>query len=299
MSIALWTGSPDGAAPPVAARDGGGAPASAPAVATAAPARAIVVTGGTERDALWARKPATLRTSDGALVIEGTRTVLWAPVEPGREDFTATFELMLAQLSGSGAGVRLDSSVFGLDGPGEELYTAGPLFSGGGAPIPESGGKVRAGVPVEVVVVRTGEWIECRVNGETVMRSQVGVAPIGRIGIWAGRGAVAVGSFVVDGARTRAIPADPVWSAGGDVWDEVSLPSIAALGDGTLLASGSGVRSDEQGKDVRRILVRSRDASGTWGESRVAGPDDLPGSDSTLIADEGAVHLMVQSGGAL
>jgi hypothetical protein len=55
------------------------------------------------------------------------------------------------------------------------------------------------------------------------------------------------------------------------------------------------VRSDEQGKDVRRILVRSRDPKGQWSASRVAGTDDFAGSDSALIADGTAVHLVVQA----
>ena len=262
-------------------------------------AEVTVVSGGVERDALWARRPATLRTVDGAIVVEGARTVLWAPVEPGRGDFTATCELMVPELAASGAGIRIDTSVFGIDGPGEQLYTSGPLFSGGVTAIPDSTGKVRAGVPCEVKVVRTGETLECLVNGEGVMRTQVGTGPIGRVGIWAGRGAVAVGSFAVSGVGQRAAPSDVVWSAGGDVWDEVALPAVAALADGTLLVSGSAVRSDEQGKDVRRILLRVRDASGRWGESRAVGPEDLAGSDSALIADAGAVHLLVQSGTAL
>lgn len=281
-------GAPSGAAPPGAAAAGDERSAGV-----------SVVSGGVERDALWARKPGTLRSMEGALVVEGARTVLWAPVEPGRGDFTATFELLLPELAAAGSGVRMDSSVFGIDGPGGELYTSGPLFSGGATAIPDSAGKVRAGVPFEVRVSREGEWLECLVNGERVMRTQVGATPVGRIGIWAGRGAIAVGSFAVSGVVQRAVVADAVWSAGGEVWDEVSLPAIAALADGTLLVSGSAVRSDEQGKDVRGTVVRARNAAGQWGDSRVAGPEGLGGSDSTLIADAGAVHLIVQSGGAL
>ncbi len=287
-----------GSAVPVAR--GAAAPAEAAAASDApAPAALSVVSGGVERDAIWMRKPGSVRSVDGAIVVEGARTVLWAPVEPGRRDFTATFELLLPELAASGAGIRMDSSVFGIDGPGGELYTSGPLFSGGATAIPDSAGKVRSGVPFEVRVSREGEWLECLVNGERVMRTQVGTAPVGRIGIWAGRGAIAVGSFVVSGVDQRAAAADAVWSAGGEAWDEVSLPAIAALADGTLLVSGSAVRSDEQGKDVRRIVVRARNAAGQWGDSRVAGLEDLAGSDSTLIADGGAAHLIVQSGGAI
>ena len=285
----------------LSAPDGGDRAAAAPGAARAPgdTAAVAVVAGGVERDALWARKPATPRSVDGALVVEGQRTVLWAPVEPGTGDFTATFELMLPELSASGAGVRIDGSVFGVDGPNGEMYTGGPMFSGGAMAIPESGGKVRAGVPFEVKVSRTGEWIECLVNGEMVMRTQVGAAPVGKIGIWAGRGAIAVGSFKVEGSFRRTAPAEIVWSAGGEVWDEVSLPAAAALADGRLLVSGIAVRSDEQGKDVRRVLVRARDGSGAWGQSRPAGPDDLSGNDATLIADAGTAHLLVQAGPSL
>lgn len=280
---------------------GEGAAPSGLAAGSDAPSQAAlsVVSGGVERDAIWVRKPGAVRSVDGAIVVEGARTVLWAPVEPGRRDFTATFELLLPELAASGAGIRMDGSVFGIDGPGGELYTSGPLFSGGATAIPESAGKVRAGVPFEVSVRRQGEWLECLVNGERMMRTQLGVTPVGRIGIWAGRGAIAVGSFAVSGVDQRAVSADIAWSAGGEVWDEVSLPAIAALADGTLLVSGSAVRSDEQGKDVRRIVVRARNAVGQWGDSRVAGPEDLAGSDSTLIADGSAAHLIVQSGGAI
>lgn len=286
---AIALGAPDGGAGAAAAPPG-------PAHASGDASAVAVVSGGLERDALWARKPATPRSVDGALVVEGQRTVLWAPVELGSGDFTATCELMIPELSASGAGVRIDGSVFGVDGPGGELYTGGPMFSGGAMAIPESGGKVRAGVPFEVKVSRAGEWIECVVNGEMVMRTQVGAAPIGRIGLWAGRGAIAVGSFKVEGSFRKTAPAEIVWSAGGETWDEVSLPAVAALADGKLLVSGVAVRSDEQGKDVRRVLVRARDGSGAWGQSRPAGPEDLSGSDATLIADGGTAHLLVQAG---
>lgn len=288
----------DGGRAEPAAREGA-ADATAAGVDATAHAAVSVVSGGVERDATWTRKPAVPRSVDGAIVVEGARTVLWAPVEPGRRDFVATCELLLPELAASGAGVRLDSSVFGIDGAGGELYTSGPLFSGGAVAIPDSAGKVRAGVPFEVIVRRQGEWLECLVNGERVMRTQAGTAPVGRIGIWAGRGAIAVGSFAVSGVDQRAVAADIAWSAGGEAWDEVSLPAIAALADGTLIVSGSAVRSDEQGKDVRRIVVRARSAAGTLGESRVAGPEDLAGSDSTVIADGSAAHLVVQSGGAI
>jgi hypothetical protein len=254
-----------------------------------------VVTGGIERDGAWARKPEALRSIDGALVVEGARTVLWAPVELGRGNFAATFELLVPELAASGAGIRIDSSVFGIDGPSGQLYTSGPLFSGGVTPVADSVGKVRAGVPLEVRVVRDGDALECLVNGERVVRASAGEAPIGRIGVWGGRGAVAVGSFSVDGSAVRARPADVVWSAGGEVWDEVALPSVAALADGSLLVAGSAVRSDEQGKDVRRIVVRARDPKGAWSASRVAGPEELAGSDSALIADGTTVHLVVQA----
>lgn len=278
--------------------------AGAPAVSAAVPGVGSapvtgVVVGGAERDGLWARKPDPVRSIDGAMVVEGPRTVLWAPIDLGRGDFAASFELMMPELSASGAGVRVDSSVFGIDGPGGELYTSGPLFSGGTTAIADSAGTVRAGVAFEVKVVRTGAWIDCLVNGERLMRTEVGDAPVGRIGIWAGRGAVAVGAFAVEGTGRRVAPPTVVWSAGGDVWDEVSLPAIAALADGTLVVAGSGVRSDEQGKDVRRVLVRARGASGTWGESRAVGPGDLGGSDAALVADAGAAHLLVQAGSAL
>lgn len=289
-----------------AATDGDAAARAAAAVAVGAPAgdarqqaAVNVVSGGLERDVMWARRPDSPRAIDGAVVVEGPRTVLWAPVAPGRGDFTCTLELMLPELSGSGAGIRLDTNVLGIDGPGGEMYTSGPLFSGGVAAIAESGGKVRAGVPFEVKVSREGEWVEFTVNGERALRAQVGTAPVGRIGIWAGRGAVAVGSFTLAGTGPRVEPPSVVWSAGGDVWDEVSLPAVAVLADGAIVVSGSAVRSDEQGKDVRRIVLRARKASGEWGESRVAGPQDLAASDSTVVADGSVLHLVVQSGGAL
>ena len=258
-----------------------------------------VVTGGQALDAVWSQRPQVPRLADGGLVVEGGRTVLWAPIELGRDDFAAKFELLLPSLSGAGSGVRIDSSVLAIDGPGGEFHCAGPLFGGGSRPIAGSGGKVREGVPFEISVARSGEWIEFAANGELVMRAQVGTAPLGRIGIWGGRGAIAVGSFAVTGTGRRAADVHALWSAGGEVWDEVSLPSIAALPDGALLVSASAVRSDDQGKDVRRIVVRARDAGGHWGSSRAVGPEDLAGGDSSLIADSGAALLLVQAGAAL
>jgi len=271
-------------------------PAAAEAEPLAVPTTPIaVVTAGVERDGAWARKPETVRSIDGALVVEGARTVLWAPVELGRGNFNATFELLVPELAASGAGIRIDSSVFGIDGPSGQLYTSGPLFSGGVTPVADSVGKVRAGVPFEVRIVRDDDALECLVNGERVMRASAGEAPIGRIGVWGGRGALAVGSFAVEGPAQRVKPAEVVWSAGGEVWDEVALPAVAVRSDGALLVAGSAVRSDEQGKDVRRILVRVRDSKGQWGEARVAGPDDLAGSDSTLVTHGADVHLVVQA----
>lgn len=258
-----------------------------------------VVAGGQALDAAWSQRPKVLRQADGGLVVEGDRTVLWAPMELGREDFTARFELLLPALSGAGAGVRIDSSVFCIDGRGGEFHCAGPMFGGGSRAIAGSGGKVRAGVPFEILVTRSGAWIEFAANGELIMRAQVGTAPLGRIGIWGGRGAIAVGSFAMTGMGRRAADVDALWSAGAEVWDDVSLPAIAALPDGSLMVSASAVRSDEEGKDVRRIVVRTRDAGGEWGASRAAGPDDLAGGDSSLIADSGDALLLVQADAAL
>jgi hypothetical protein len=275
---------------PVAAQDTGQAKP---------PPQLQVVHGGVVHEGVWSRKPDAARSIEGAVVVEGARTVLWAPVDLGREDFVVRCELLMTELAASGAGLRIDMSVFGIDGPEGQLYTGGPLFSGGAMPIAESAGKVKAGVPCEVTVSRSGQWMDCSVNGERVIRAQVGEAQLGRIGIWGGRGAVAVGSFVVQGEIGRHAAPEVLWSAGGDVWDEVVLPSAAMLGDGTVVVSASAVRSDDAGKDVRRILLRVRGSDGVWAEPREDGNAGVPGSDSSLIADGAALHLLVQSGSVL
>jgi hypothetical protein len=289
--LAAWAACSDGAGDQ-------SAPAK-PSISPTPPGTVNVVSGGSVRDGIWSRRPDALRSIEGAVVVEGERTVLWAPLDLGRADFMITCELLVPELTSSGAGVRIDTSVFGIDGPGGGLHTLGPLFSGGASPVQDSVGKVRAGVPCEVAVSRSGEWLECLVNGERVVRSQVGAGPIGRVGIWGGHGALAVGSFVVQGAGTRyGVPEMP-WSAGGDVWDEVVLPSLVALADGRMMVSGSAVRSDEAGKDVRRILLRVRGQDGTWSGSREDPNAGIPGSDAILLSEGPSVIMVVQSGSAL
>lgn len=288
---AAWASGADGARDQSAAAE--------PSIPTAPPGPVNVVSGGSVSDGIWSRRPDALRSIEGAVVVEGGRTVLWAPVDLGRADFRITCELLVPELTSSGAGVRIDTSVFGIDGPGGELYTVGPLFSGGASPVQDSAGKVRAGVPCEVTVSRSGEWLECLVNGERVVRSQVGDGPIGRVGLWGGRGSLAVGSFAVHGAGTRYGVPEMLWSAGGDVWDEIVLPSLAALADGRMVVSGSAVRSDEAGKDVRRILLRVRGHDGTWSGAREDPNAGIPGSDAILLTDGPTVIMVVQSGPAL
>lgn len=287
-AVAALQGEPAPAAQPgTASQASSAAPAALPTVA--------VVAGGIERDAAWSRKPEPLRSIEQALVVEGPRTVLWAPVALGTADFSAEFELMLPEQKGTGAGIRIDTSVFGIDGAGEGLYTAGPLFLGGMAAVDGSSGKVRAGVPFAATVRREGEWLECTLNGDRVIRTQVGKASIGRIGVWGAKGSIAVGSFSVSGGNGRLAPPEIVWSAGQGPWDEVASPSIAALADGSLIVTGAAVRSDDQGKDVRRVLVRRRAPSGTWSDAVEAAPVDA--ADAVAIGMPDGAVILLQSGG--
>lgn len=235
----------------------------------AAAERIDLVTGGELLDgAGWPMRP---RITD-IVTVTGKSAHLWSGRAVGAGAFRMHAKLELPVKSGTGAGLRLGSSIFGFDGPGGRCFSEGPFFLGSLDIVDASEKAVREGVPFELDVVRDGTWLEVTLNGERMYRAQIDNAPIGRIGLTAGSGELRVVDWWIEGDFTAWNPPASLWTVTDDRVDEYADPVLVSGAGGALHAFATGVTTLEQDQnrvtDRFETFERVRDAAGAWSESK-------------------------------
>lgn len=248
----------------------------------------------------WPMRP---RITD-IVTVTGKSAHLWSGRAGGSGAFRMHAKLELPVKSGTGAGLRLGSSIFGFDGPGGRCFSEGPFFLGTIDIVDASEKAVREGVPFELDVVRDGTWLEVTLNGERMYRAQIDSAPIGRIGLTAGTGELRVVDWWIEGDFTAWNPPESLWTVTDDRVDEYADPVLVAGAGGALHAFTTGVTTLEPGKDGYETFERVRDAAGAWSEpksvlgagiARVAAWSDAAGPRLVAIrrAADGAPRAIV------
>ncbi|MFZ9880826.1 MAG: hypothetical protein ACO3QC_05435 [Phycisphaerales bacterium] len=212
----------------------------------------------------WPLRP---RITD-IVTVTGKSAHLWSGRAADASKFHMYAKLELPVKSGTGAAVRIGSSLFGFDGAGGRCYSEGPFFLGSTDFVDASEKAVREGVPFELEITRDGKWLEVKVNGERMYNSQIDDAPLGRIGLTSGTGELRVLDWWMEGDFTTWLPPESLFTVTDDRIDEYTDPVLVTGAGGALHAFVTGVSTLDDGRDAFEVFERVRDAAGAWSEPR-------------------------------
>lgn len=279
-----------------------------PAVAPAPPAAPILVPRPAPGDAVAAGIPVppaatdgAATTADGVLTLNGPGAVLHTGRAAGAGDFRIRAAMALVDKRTGNAGVVLGTSLVSLDAPYGRLGHKGALFFGSLDSIEGTEKVIRPGAAFDFEMVRTGTLLRVLINGEQVLSSEVPAAPLGRIMLRGGTGALQVSALTMDGDVFLAPRPVPLWMAAGTEWDEHFDPALLA-GPGALHAFCTAVTSAEDGSDRAAILHRaSRDGGVTWIPSVRVTPaaEALAGRPVPFVLADGTARVLYQTIGPL
>jgi hypothetical protein len=136
----------------------------------------------------------------GFLECAGTGPILFAAQALGAGDFRIAATLTIYDLKDSAASFTFDgANHFGFEGGGGQPFVEGPLFGGKATHLPELSGKVPVGQPFRLEVVRSGERITFRVDGQAIYERQIGSRPVGDFGFRPWRSRMRVHEFSAEG----------------------------------------------------------------------------------------------------
>ena len=295
-------------APPPAATPRSEPPAAAPAAPAAPTPAPVLLPRAAPGDAVAAGIPVppaaidgAATTAEGVLTLNGPGAVLHTGRAAGAGDFRIRAAMALVDKRAGNAGVVLGTSLVSLDAPLGRIGHKGALFFGSLDSIEGTEKTIRPGAAFDFEMVRTGTLLRVLVNGEQVLSSEVPAAPLGRILLRGGTGALQVSALTMDGDVFLAPRPVPLWMAAGTEWDEHFDPALLA-GTGALHAFCTAVTSAEDGSDRTAILHRaSRDGGVTWSPSARVTPagEPLAGRPVPFSLADGTARVLYQAIGPL
>ncbi len=222
----------------------------------------------------------------GFLECAGTGPILYAAQALGAGDFRIAATLTIFDLKNSAASFTFDgANHFGFEGGGGQPFVEGPLFGGKATHLPELSGKVPAGKPFRLEVVRSGERITFRIDGQVVYERQIGSGPVGDFGFRPWRSRMRVHEFSAEGnlvasnllagwAEGLACEPRDVFASDDPEYHTFRIPSLIVTRRDTLLAfcEGRKLGGGDAG-DIDLVLKRSTDLGKTWSELQVVWND--------------------------
>lgn len=237
----------------------------------------------------WVREPARLVSLPGAGPLLADHAI-------GAGDFHVAAALEGAGLAGSAASLELGGSRFGLSGKGGTMFVEGPLFEGLDVEL--------CAPPIEDEqrffwsAVREGETLRVELDGQVVLRADIGAGPLGVVGLRPHRAQFALTSLTVRGALEplSALPLVDVFRAGEGGYHTFRIPALVRARNGDLLALAEGRKTSASDTgDIDLVLRRSRDGGATWGALQVVWDDgaNTCGNPCPVVLRSGRVLLPV------
>jgi len=173
--------------------------AMTPCVRAGAATEAVFVEKGSARSVreignAWTEKRGTIECG-------GTGNFLVAGKAVGAGDFRIHARLSLEQLDGTAASLVIGGNHFGFDGQGEKLFVEGPAL-GQTRLLADSQEFITPGKPFDVEVVRRGETLSFRVDGNEVLTGKYELPPVCAIGLRPWRGTMRLHDFAASGNLT-------------------------------------------------------------------------------------------------
>ncbi len=270
-----------------------------PPILVPQPAPGDAVAGGVVVPPAAVDGPAT--TADGVLALNGPAAVLHTGRAAGAGDFRIRAAMALVDKRVGNAGIVIGTSLVSLDAPYGRIGHKGTLFFGSLDSVEGTEKVVRPGAAFDFEMVRTGTLLRVLINGDQVLSSEVPAAPLGRILLRGGTGALQVSAMTMEGDVFLAPRPVPLWMAAGTEWDEHFDPALLANGD-ALHAFCTAVTSADDGSDRAAVLHRaSRDGGTTWSASARVTPagEPIAGRPVPFALEDGAVRVLYQSIGPL
>lgn len=287
------------AAPPAVPQSPAATKPADPPILVPQPAPGDAVAAGVVVPPAAVDGPAT--TADGVLTLNGPAAVLHTGRAAGAGDFRIRAAMALVDKRVGNAGIVLGTSLVSLDAPYGRIGHKGALFFGSLDTVEGTEKVVRPGAAFDFEMVRTGTLLRVLINGDQVLSSEVPAAPLGRILLRGGTGALQVSALTMEGDVFLAPRPVPLWMAAGTEWDEHFDPALLAGGD-ALHAFCTAVTSAEDGSDRAAILHRaSRDGGTTWSASARVTPaaEPVAGRPVPFTLPDGAVRVLYQAIGPL
>lgn len=137
----------------------------------------------------------------GSLVCSGKGNCLIAAKAVGAGDFQVRARLSLDRLDGTAASLMIGGNHFGFDGAGKKFFVEGPAL-GQTRPLGGSRAFITPGKPFEVQVVRRGETLSFRIDGNEVHTGNYKLPPVCAIGLRPWRATMRLSDFSASGDLT-------------------------------------------------------------------------------------------------
>ena len=252
--------------------------------------------------ALSAEAPARCTPRAGHVECTGLGTVWAGGVGLGAGDFRIEASLRLRRFAHTAATFQMGQSHFGFDGAGNQLFLSGGWFGPRATTLAPAGRWLKDGEWFALAARREGGVLTVLLDGEEVLRREVGNGPVGGFGFRPWRATLDVRSFSAQGALLPLSSRSPGHSLPVlDLADDASRQTVVDREPGqylghpntVLLADGRTILCVYPKGHGRGAIVykRSDDGGRTWSDRL-----PTPGNWATSL-ETPTIHRLTDPGG--